>query len=70
MASKRNKQTRCFIGDVVFWIGFAMCCLLLVPVFALLICVYGIFTLADSCSRWMKREKREQALPEGKNEGW
>ena len=38
------------LSNIVFWIGFGLCCLLLVPVCLLLLCVRGVFSLADSFS--------------------
>ncbi len=38
------------LSNVVFWIGFGLCCLLLIPVCLLLLCVRCVFSLADSCS--------------------
>lgn len=42
------------LGDAVFWLGFGLCCLLLMPACALLLCVRGLFSAADWCSRHIR----------------
>ncbi len=46
----KNRSLLSILSDIIFWVGFGLCCLLLVPVCLLLLCVRGIFSLADSFS--------------------
>jgi len=45
-----KEKLKSALGGAVFWSGFALTCLLLVPVCLLLMCVCGIFSAADGCS--------------------
>ncbi len=49
-AMTMKERLKRMLGGMVFWSGFALTCLLLVPVCLLLICVCGIFSAADGCS--------------------
>lgn len=42
------------LADGLFWTGFALCCLLLVPVCLLLWLIRGIFAAVDWCSMRLK----------------
>lgn len=42
------------LADGLFWAGFALCCLLLVPVCLLLWLIRGIFAAVDWCSLRLK----------------
>ncbi len=42
------------LADGLFWAGFGLCCLLLVPVCLLLWLIRGIFAAVDWCSLRLK----------------
>ncbi len=45
------ERLRQALGNVLFWLAFALCCVLLVPVCLLLVAASGLFTAAEWCSR-------------------